>query len=69
MDAELVVLIATIAAAVVTGLFTLVARRMTPKVERNSTIVRDALEMVAAYRTENQELRHQIEELRHRDDE
>ncbi len=68
MDAELIVLIGTIAAAVITGLFTLAAKRMTPRVEKNATVVKSALEMVDAYRRENQELRQTIEELRHRDE-
>lgn len=81
MDAELLVLIATVATAVVTGLFTVAAKRMAPRAERNATVVTSALELVEAYRRENTELRtkndayrdtcaelrREIEELRHRD--
>lgn len=65
MDAELLVLVATVATAVVTGLFTVAARRMAPRAERNATVVTSALEMVEAYRRENTELRTKNDAYRH----
>lgn len=63
MSVELLAVVLGFVGTIITAVFLLLARRTTPKVERHSKIVDDALKMVDLYRIENRDLRRRIEEL------
>lgn len=67
MDAGTLAVVGGIAAAVISGITAIVARRIMPRVERDATIVESALNLVKALRDENRRLKDEIKELRDRD--